>query len=155
MELIGRIDESCVISSLKSSDKNGILAELAEQVYKTGRIDNAEAALSALLEREALGSTGVGEQVAIPHAKLPDLEDIIIVIGVSGDGVDYDASDGIQVRLFFALLSPEKQMNLHLKTLAKISRLVKLTGFKSRILEKELTASEILSILREEESVLG
>ena len=155
MELSEHIDENCVLSDLAASSKQDVLKELADAAFRAGKIDNAGTALSALAERESLGSTGVGEQVAIPHAKLPDIEDIIIVMGVSGKGIEFDSSDGVPVRLIFALLSPEKQMNLHLKTLAKLSRLVKMTGFKERVLSGGLSPSDILAILKEEEAKLG
>ncbi|MGE4318086.1 MAG: PTS sugar transporter subunit IIA [Deferribacterales bacterium] len=155
MELTEHIDENCIISELSASTKEGVLKELADTAFKSGKIDNAATALSALAERESLGSTGVGEQVAIPHAKLPDIEDIIIVMGISRNGIEYQASDNQPVKLFFALLSPEKQMNLHLKTLAKLSRLVKLTEFKTRVMAKEMTPAEILAVLKEEEANLG
>lgn len=155
MELYDVIDESCIVNSLSATTKEGVLKELTDAVIKTGKIIDAQSSLSALAEREALGSTGVGEQVAIPHAKLPDIEDVIIVVGISNSGIEFQSCDNLPVKLFFMLLSPEKQLNAHLKTLARISRLIKLTDFKSRVIERELSSSEIRAILNEEESRLG
>jgi len=153
MELAEYIDENC-ITSVSASDKEGVLKELTQALVKNGKLDNPEAALSALVEREALGSTGVGEQVAIPHAKLKDISDLTILIGISSEGVDFGASDGAPVRLFFLLLAPEKQMNLHLKTLARISRLVKMTDFKEKVLSADVSAADVSTILKEEEARL-
>ncbi|PLX65812.1 MAG: PTS galactitol transporter subunit IIC [Denitrovibrio sp.] len=153
MELGEYIDENCIVS-ISSLDKEGVLKELTENLVKNGKINNSDAALSALIEREALGSTGVGEQVAIPHAKMKDLEDLSILIGISDKGVEFGSSDGDPVRLFFLLLAPEKQMNLHLKTLARISRLVKITDFKKKVLQDGVSAAEISRILKEEEARL-
>lgn len=153
MELVEYVDENSIIS-ISADNKDGVLKELTDALVKNGKINNPEAALSALVEREALGSTGVGEQVAIPHAKMKDMDDITILIGISAKGIEYGSADGAPVRLFFLLLAPEKQMNLHLKTLARISRLVKMTGFKDRVLKEGVTPAEISSILKEEESRL-
>jgi len=153
MDLVEYIDENSIVS-ISADSKDGVLKEFTDALVKNGKIDKPETALSALVEREALGSTGVGEQVAIPHAKLKDIDDIIIMIGISREGVEFGSSDGNPVKLFFLLLAPEKQMNLHLKTLARISRLVKMTGFKQKVLEDGVTPSQIHSILKEEEAIL-
>jgi len=153
MGLSDYIDENSVIT-LSASDKEGVLKEMTETLVKNGILNKADVALSALTEREALGSTGVGEQVAIPHAKMKELTDMTILIGISREGIEFGASDGEPVKLFFLLLASEKQMNLHLKTLARISRLVKLTGFKNKVLSDGVTSSDVCSILKEEEAKL-
>jgi len=155
MELTELVCEDCIVPGLKGDSKSDILREMMNTLAKTENKIDAEAALSAVMEREALGSTGVGEQVAIPHAKIADIEEVSIVIGVKRSGIEFDSADGKPVRLFFMLISPEKQMNMHLKTLAKISKLVKLTDFKERIMAENITAEQIYAILREEESRLG
>lgn len=153
MELAEYIDENCVVS-LEAGDKESVLKELTDVLVKNGKIKDSEAALSALVERESLGSTGVGEQVAIPHAKMKELDDVCIAIGIRGEGVDFGSADGVPVRLFFLVLAPEKQMNLHLKTLARISRLVKMTGFKDKALSDGVSNADISGILKEEEARL-
>jgi len=153
MELAEYIDENSVLE-LSSTDKESVLKELVEALVKNGKINDPEAALSALVEREALGSTGVGEQVAIPHAKMKELDDVNILIGISRNGISFDSSDGADVKLFFLLLAPEKQMNLHLKTLARISRLVKLTDFKDKIFANGVGSADVSRILKEEEARL-
>lgn len=153
MELAEYIDENCIVS-ISADSKEGVLKELTDALAENGKINNPDAALSALVERETLGSTGVGEQVAIPHAKMKDMDDLNILIGISIKGIDFGSADGAPVRLFFLLLAPEKQMNLHLKTLARISRLVKMTDFKDKVLKEGISAAEISSILKEEESRL-
>jgi len=153
MELSGHIDENLIVS-VSSTEKGAVLKELTDALVKNGKIDSPESALSALTEREALGSTGVGEQVAIPHAKLKELDELIVLIGVSSSGVEFGSSDGVPVKIFFLLLAPEKQMNLHLKTLARISRLVKMTDFKERVLSSDFSSSGISEVLKEEEARL-
>lgn len=153
MALTEYIGENSIVS-LSASDKTDVLKEMTDVLVKNGIVNNADDALSALVERESLGSTGVGEQVAIPHAKMKGLSDMTILIGINRDGVDFGATDGEPVKLFFLLLASDKQMNLHLKTLARISRLVKLTEFKSKVLESSLSPADVCSILKEEEAKL-
>ncbi|MGE4266006.1 MAG: PTS sugar transporter subunit IIA [Deferribacterales bacterium] len=155
MELTELVCEECIVPELKGDSKSDVLREMMNTLAKTENKIDAEAALSAIMEREALGSTGVGEQVAIPHAKIADIEEVAIVIGVKRSGIEFDSADGKPVRLFFMLISPAKQMNIHLKTLAKISKLVKMTDFKERTMAEKITAEKIYAILREEESRLG
>lgn len=155
MELTDLVCEKCIVPDLKGESKSDILREMMNSLAKNETGIDAEAALSAIMEREALGSTGVGEQVAIPHAKITDIEDISVLIGVKKDGIDFDSADGKPVKLFFMLISPEKQMNMHLKTLARISKLVKMTDFKDRVTAENSTPERIYAILKEEESRLG
>jgi len=152
MELTQLVSEKFIISELRGETKEDVLKEMMNLLAQKG-ID-AEAALSAIMEREALGSTGVGEQVAIPHAKVSDIEDVAVAVAVKREGIEFSAADGIPVKLLFMLISPEKQMNRHLKTLARISKLVKLTDFKERILAESLSAPDIYAILQQEESRL-
>lgn len=152
MELTQLVSEKFIISELRGETKEDVLKEMMNLLAQKG-ID-AEAALSAIMEREALGSTGVGEQVAIPHAKISDIEDVVIAVAVKREGIEFSAADGIPVKLLFMLVSPDKQMNRHLKTLARISKLVKLTDFKERILAESRSASDIYAILQQEESRL-
>jgi PTS system nitrogen regulatory IIA component len=153
MKLSDYIDEERVICSLSSGNKDDVLKEMVEFLNSKGVLENAQLTLSALTEREKLGSTGVGEEIAIPHAKLSDMDDLVIMIAISREGVDFDSVDGKDVKIFFLVLAPEKQMNLHLKTLARISRLVKITDFKDRVLSVSGTA-EICAVLEEEEAKL-
>ncbi len=155
MELTDLVCEKCIVPDLKGESKSDILREMMNSLAKNETGIDAEAALSAIMEREALGSTGVGEQVAIPHAKIADIEDISVLIGVKKDGIDFDSADGKPVKVFFMLVSPEKQMNMHLKTLARISKLVKMTDFKDRVTAESSTPERIYAILKEEESRLG
>ncbi|MGD9808346.1 MAG: PTS sugar transporter subunit IIA [Deferribacterales bacterium] len=153
MALTEYIDENSIVT-LSASDKQGVLKEMTDVLVKNGIVNNSDDALSALVERESLGSTGVGEQVAIPHAKMKELTDLTILVGINRDGVEFGAADGEPVKLFFLLLASDKQMNLHLKTLARISRLVKLTDFKNKVLADGVTSSDVCSILKEEEAKL-
>ncbi len=86
--------------------------------------------IQTLIEREALGTTGIGDGVAIPHGKLDDLKQVVIVVGRSQKGVDFDSLDHQPATIFFTVLAPSNVVGLHLKILASISRLLKDDGFR-------------------------
>ncbi len=151
MNLCEYIDGERVILSLSSQDKDSAIREMVSFLDGKNALSDTESALTALFEREKLGSTGVGEEIAIPHAKLA-VDDLVILLALS-KGLPFQSADGKDVKILFLVLAPEKQMNLHLKTLAKISRLVKATDFKERVLKAE-SAGEVCLILREEEQKL-
>lgn len=142
-----------MILSLASSDKKSVIREMVNFLDEKGALADAEAAYTALIEREELGSTGIGELVAIPHTKLSGTEKPEILLAFSREGIDFDSVDGQYVKVFFLLLAPETGINLHLKTLAKISRLVKTTDFKNRALAAD-SIEAVCAILREEEAKL-
>jgi PTS system nitrogen regulatory IIA component len=114
-----------VFSDLPATDCRGVLRELADRVAATGLVRDAGAVYRALLEREQLGSTGLGHGVAIPHCKLRGLEQGILAVGIARPPVDFGAADGEPVSLFFLVLSPDQNPAEHLQTLARISRWVR------------------------------
>ena len=154
MELYDYIDGERVILSLVSSDKKSVIREMIDFLDKKGAVADASAAYSALMEREELGSTGIGDEIAIPHTKLAEADKLEILLAFSREGVEFNSVDGQGVKVLFLLLAPEKQINLHLKTLSKISRLVKTTDFKNRALNAG-TVEAVCAVLREEERKLG
>jgi len=153
MNLNEYLDEDLVCELDDDLDKQSVLRKLVDVLREKGILQNPQEAYDALLEREKLGSTGVGEEVAIPHAKLKSIEDVIILLAISRKGVDFESLDNQPVKIFFLVLAPVKKMNLHLKTLARISRLIKSTDFKERVLKSQ-SKDEVLKILKEEESKL-
>ncbi|UCF88462.1 MAG: PTS sugar transporter subunit IIA [bacterium] len=125
MKIVDYLSENDVISRLNASSREGVIKEMVDHLNQSGKIDDPEKLVSILLDREMLGSTGIGHGVAIPHGRLSGLNEILLVFGRSPDGVDFDAHDGEPVNLFFLLVAPEDSAGLHLKTLARISRIVK------------------------------
>ena len=127
-----------VLEQLKAGNKRDVLAELAG-VFAQGRIKvDSEAMLHVLLERERLGSTGIGDGIAIPHGKLPGLEEMVVSFGRSREGIAFEAMDGKPVHLFFLLMAPENSAGQHLKALAKISRMLKDANFRKNLLEAKM-----------------
>jgi PTS system nitrogen regulatory IIA component len=107
-----------------------------------------------LLDREKLGSTGVGEGIAIPHGKLAGLPKIVVGFGRSKTGVHFDAIDGKPVQILFLLIAPEDSPGTHLKALARISRLLKDVAFRQRLLAAQ-GADELMEIIRTEDEAIG
>ena len=119
------LQDNLIIEELESVDKQGVLREFARMLKSMNKVDSEEDLLRVLLEREALGSTGIGDGVAIPHGKLPMNSEMIVAFGRSSKGVDFQAMDSKPVHLFFLLVTPEDRPGDHLKALARISRILK------------------------------
>lgn len=128
------LDRGRILPDLAARDKPGALAELAAPLAQVPGVD-ADAALRVLLERERLGSTAIGQGVAIPHGKLPGLDDVLLCVGRSRQGVDFGAQDLLPCRIFFLVLAPEQTAGLHLRMLAHISRLLRDSEFRRAFLE--------------------
>lgn len=143
-----------VVPYLKNTTKDGIIGELSGVISAVYPKHNKDEITQALIEREKLGSTGIENGVAIPHAKLNNLEQIIIAVGRSIPGVDFKAHDGNKSHIFFVLLAPANSQGMHLKTLAQLSRILKDDSVRSRLMGAE-TREEILNILRREDDRLS
>jgi PTS system nitrogen regulatory IIA component len=102
------------------------------------------------MEREQLGSTGIGGGIGIPHGKMKDIDSLVLGFGLSRKGVDFDSMDGQPTHIFFLLITPENSTGLHLKLLSRISRILKDDPFKSRLLNAT-NGDEILDIIKEED----
>jgi PTS system nitrogen regulatory IIA component len=130
------LKESCIIAELKGRDKRSVIYELARVLKDAGLIEEIDKVAEVLLERERLGSTGIGDGVAIPHGKMKGLKTILCAFGRSKEGVEFDAVDGKPVHLFFLLIAPEDAASLHLKMLSRVSRLFRDPSFRKRLLAK-------------------
>lgn len=150
MKLLDILDQGGIVPALAATDKEGVLAELASALAAVGKIPSGAAAVQVLLERERLGSTGIGEGIAIPHGKLKDLPDVVAAFGRSVQGVAFDSMDGAPAHLFFLLLAPENSASAHLKALARISRLLKNRAFREELLAASSQEELYLAISRED-----
>lgn len=139
-----------IFRHLPAQDRDWVLQALAGRLADRGLVASAEELFEKLLEREQLGSTGIGAGVAIPHCKLKSLERPVLAIGVTDrPGVDFGAIDGKPVRLFFLLVSPTQSPAEHLQVLAAISRWVKEGDRVAELLDSR-DAEEIYSLLGRE-----
>lgn len=128
------INKNYIIPEFKGSTKKQVLEELVEALASNNVEIDKVVLLNALLEREKLGSTGIGDGVAIPHGKMNGLDNIILLFGKSGQGVDFDAIDRKPVCMVFLLVAPADSAGLHLKALARLSRMLREKEFKNSLL---------------------
>jgi len=135
MKITDLIRKEFIVEELAATNKREALEELARSIQRGEIHFDLDAMVNVILEREKLGSTGIGHQVAIPHGKLNGLDGLIIAFGRSSRGIDFDAVDGKPVKLFFLLVAPEQSTGEHLKALAKISRMLKDLQFRKSLLE--------------------
>ncbi len=149
MQLGDLISLDYVISNLKAVSKRDALAELTEILARKNESLDKEFVLSVLLEREKMGSTGIGDGVAIPHGKLKNLDRVIISFARSVSGVPFDSVDGKPVHLLFLLLAPQESAGLYLRILAKLSRFLKSPVSREKLLQAQ-SAQEITDIIRSE-----
>ena len=141
--------KKAILADLKARNKKGILEELVAPIAEIANV-NPEELIKVLLERERLGSTGIGGGIGIPHGKMKELESLVLGFGLSRRGVDFESLDGKPAHIFFLLITPEISTGLHLKLLARISRILKNEPFKDRLLGAS-DQNEILSIIKEED----
>lgn len=153
MKISELLDPVAIVAELNGTGKKEVLAELTDALLKTDSSLVREDVLKVLMERERLGSTGIGDGVAIPHGKLKDIDRLLISFGLSQQGVDFDSMDGKPAHLFFLLIAPEESVGVHLKTLARISKLLKSTTVRER-LQSAVDCAEIHRIIAEEEEQL-
>jgi len=139
-----------IIADLKAHDKKGALEELLEIITGQERSLNKGTLLQVLLERERLGSTGIGDGVALPHGKLRGLDKLLLSFGRSIDGLDFDSIDERPAYLFFLLLAPENSAGMHLKFLAKISRMLKDGNLRQRLMQAK-SGEEIYKIITDKD----
>jgi len=144
------IPPEAVVDGLQAETKEGVLRELSEAICRRLPVLSPERLTAILMDREGLGSTGIGEGVAIPHGKVPGIDRLVAVFGRSHGGVQFASIDGKPARLFFLILAPENSAGMHLKALARISRLLKDRRFRERLLAAE-GADGLSRVLREED----
>ena len=139
MKISEMLKKGNIIDHLTSATKKDTLMELSSVIFREKSSYDADKVIRVLLDREKLGSTGIGDGIAIPHGKLASLNELVVSFGRSPEGIDFNAMDGKPVHLFFLLLAPENSAGLHLKALAKISRMLKDADFRAKLLRAEST----------------
>jgi PTS system nitrogen regulatory IIA component len=135
MRLAEILDEENILPDLRAKDKRGVLEELTETISKQDPSVDQTTLVKVLMEREKLGSTGIGDGVAIPHGKINNVDHPIISFGRSKKGLDFESMDGQPVYLFFLIVAPENSSGFHLQVLAKIAKLLKSTTFRKKLLQ--------------------
>ena len=144
--------ERAINVDVQAKDKEGVIRELVQLLVKAGEIKAAdeEKVVPVLLAREALGSTGIGQGVGIPHGKTNVVRQLVGAFGISRRGVNFDSLDGETAQIFFLLLAPEDSAGPHLKALARISRLLKDRYFREGLKEAK-DEKQVVKIIQQED----
>lgn len=154
MKITTFLKREFIIEELQAATKEAVLAELAAVLMPAGSTDDRGNMVKVLMDRERLGSTGIGDGIAIPHGKIGGLDDLRIAIGRSHQGVDFNALDGKPAHLFFLLMAPENSAGQHLKVLARISRLLKDNVLRKNLMEAK-SAAELFNLLVEQDNLIS
>ncbi len=143
--MIHNLDKNRIAADLKASNRDEVLRELAAMVSSAAIGVDSDELMQIILEREELGSTGIGNGIAIPHGKIASLNQIEICFGRSHKGIPFDAHDNKPVHLFFLLLAPTSSTSSYLKCLAQLSRFLKEPETRNNLLKAE-SREDLLSI---------
>lgn len=156
MKLGEIIPEGGILDDLKATQKEDVIKEMVAALVKTGRIEEgtSKKVIKALMDREELGSTGIGAGVAVPHAKHDSITDLVGAFGRSKKGINFDALDGEPVHVLFLLLSSKSASGAHLEALAYISRLVRDEKFV-KFLRDAKDVAGLRELLNEADQTLG
>jgi nitrogen PTS system EIIA component len=153
MKISDLLNPDAIVTDLKATGKNALLEELTEALGRVEKGLDCSHVVEVLKERERLGSTGIGDGVAIPHGKLKNIDHLMLSFGRSRRGIDFDAMDGRPAHLFFLLIAPEDSVGIHLKTLARISKLLKNPQTRQRLIDAG-NGGDLYRIILEEEDNL-
>ncbi len=153
MRLGDVLAENLVRIPLVGTTKRDIITELIDLLDVHGKIADKAKIMQAVLEREQMMSTGIGNSVAIPHGKSAGVIDIAVALGITPQDVNFEALDGKPVRIVFMLVGPEKSSSAHIKMLSRISRLLNQAAFRRKLIESK-DASEAMTIIQTEEKSL-
>ena len=150
MKITEFLDKKGIKIGMQSTEKEDSLKELVEVLADVKDIGDSKSILKALVERENLGSTGIGQGIAIPHGKTDKVKELVAVLGISSKGVNFEALDGDLVYIFFLLVAPKETAGPHLKALAQISRLLRDSYF-CELLRRCKSPEEVYDLIKREE----
>ena len=148
MKIMDFLCQEAIILDLKAQEKESAVNEMVDVLTKFKKIKNSAEAIEALMQREKLGSTGIGQGVAIPHSRCDFIKEQIAVMGISQKGVEFNALDGSPVHIIFMLLCPVESKGEHLQAMAKISKMLKDKFLRQALLEAK-TKQAVIEIIRQ------
>lgn len=151
MSVSDLLSEDVIVSDLDVDSRDDVFEELVSVLEDRGDVGDADTALGDIRDREDILSTGIGNGVAIPHAKTESVDSLVAAFGRVPDGVDFKSLDGKPAHLIFLLLSPQEEAGLHVRALARISRMLKNAEFREQMNEAS-DAEEIYAIIEQEET---
>jgi PTS system nitrogen regulatory IIA component len=147
------LQEQCVVTDIRGKTKKEIITELVEALANARLVKDVEPVVNVVMDREKLGSTGIGNGVAVPHGKLKNINNIMCAFGRSQNGVDFDAVDRAPVHIFFLVLAPEDSASLHLKVLSRITKILRDQSLRKKIIKLSNVHELYMSILEEDEKI--
>ena len=152
MQISELLRSDLVKVGLESDEKESAIAEALELLVASGDVTDRDAAYDALVEREGKGTTGIGEGVGIPHAKDESITRLVMALGTSTDGIEFDAIDGDPVTIMFLILAEIDNPGPHVEALAQVARLCQTPGFRRRLCQCR-SSQEALDVIVEFEEV--
>lgn len=151
MKLVDVLQPQFIKFPLQKNTKEEVIKELIDVLAAHQQLEDKEGIFRAVLEREKIMTTGVGNGVAIPHSKHPACKSFSIALGIHPQGIDYQSIDGQPVKIVFLLIGPEDKPGTHIRLLSRISRIISKSDVREKILASE-SAEHVYQILKEEES---
>lgn len=153
MKLTDFVVKSAIVPDLKATSKEDVIREMVASLKNSGNIkaEDENAVVEAILKREELGSTGIGNGVAVPHTKHPSADQLVATVAISRGGVDFSSLDGESVFILFLLVSPPDRPGDHLRGLENISRHLRSQDF-CNFLKQSKTTADIWELLTEADS---
>lgn len=148
MPIAELLSEELIRVPLQSTDKSSLLREMTEMLAEAGKITQVQPIVEALEEREALCSTGLDRGIAIPHAKTLEVEKMTLGIGITPEGIDYEALDGGLSQIFFLILTPPDQPGEHVEALSEIAKITQSAEFIQSLKEAK-SPEEALTLIKE------
>jgi nitrogen PTS system EIIA component len=145
MALTELLNEKNIVIPLKSCDRDSVIREMVEHMSAASYVQNPEIVIKSILDRENMGSTGLDKGIAVPHARTHEVADLCVALGISSEGVEYNALDGEDSRLFFMILAPPDQSSQHIRILTEIAGISKNT----EMLKSLINARTIEDVLKQ------
>lgn len=147
------IDEDLIIMNLKAKDKKGVIRELVELFVKNGVVTDRDDFFNAINKREEIESTGIGNGIAIPHAKAKSVKQIKVALGRATEGIDFEALDELLVYFVFMVAAPQDAVEEYLQAIAKVLRFLRVKTNRNIVLEAK-TAKEVINLIKEFDGIL-
>lgn len=153
MYLYELLDKNSIVMSLKSGTKDDVLEEMVDLLHSTGRIKSRDAVLKAIVDRERIMTTGIGNGVAVPHCKTSAVDRLVAALGISREGIDFQSPDDQPARLIFILVAEENNPGPHVRALARLAKLLSSREVRDALLAAR-SPEDLLQIVREKEQDL-
>lgn len=153
MRLLELLNEDLIKTPLLSYDKEEVIPELLEILVTNDKVYDRNEALDALFAREDKGSTGIGDGIAIPHNRIDEVDGVAISLGISPEGIDFDAIDGEPVYIIFMVLGSKANVGLYMNILAEIAKIMQRNGIFSKLVQAN-SSEEVYQILRKEAELM-